>query len=118
MNKIIEHYKKELDTILRFHKTKDFYDISNVLDRTQAMAYTEFIEKLSEPQKEQDTTEENLNISGVMLRFSDDEKKLNIDGLESAIAICDWDNYNKEDYENPKAQISWYYHLIAKLNEA
>ncbi|NQY30549.1 MAG: hypothetical protein HRT69_13895 [Flavobacteriaceae bacterium] len=59
-----------------------------------------------------------LPIHGVMLCFSDEEKKLNIDGLESAIAICDWDNYDKEEYENPNAQISWYYSLIEKLNKA
>lgn len=63
-------------------------------------------------------TQGNGDLAVVMLRLNREEKELMIEGIHSAIAICDWDNYNKEEYENPKAQISWYYHLISKLNEA
>lgn len=62
--------------------------------------------------------EKQCTIPSVMLRLTQEEKELMIEGIESAVAICDWDNYNKEEYENPKAQISWYYSLITKLNEA
>ena len=60
----------------------------------------------------------NSSLGVVMLRLTQDEKDLMVEGIESAIAICDWDNYNKEEYESPKSQISWYYSLISKLNEA
>ena len=57
-----------------------------------------------------------LTLTDVVLCLSKEEKDLIVEGLNSAIAICDWDNYQKEKYESPKAQVSWYYGLIEKLN--
>jgi len=51
MKTIIKHYKDELNELLSHHKVEDIYNIANVHDRTQAIAYEEFIEKLSERQK-------------------------------------------------------------------
>tara|TARA_R110000851_G_scaffold148209_1_gene288544 strand:+ start:81 stop:389 length:309 start_codon:yes stop_codon:yes gene_type:complete len=61
---------------------------------------------------------EQLTLTDVVLCLSKEEKDLIVEGLNSAIAICDWDNYQKEKYESPKAQVSWYYGLIEKLNKA
>lgn len=47
--------------------------------------------------------------------LNQDEKELTIDALHKAIAICGWDNFLREEYENPKAQISHIYALIEKF---
>lgn len=57
----------------------------------------------------------NKENSSQAFTFDQDEKELTIDALHKAIAICDWDNFLREEYENPKAQISYLYALIEKF---
>lgn len=65
---IIKYYKDELGELLSHHKVENIYDIANVHDRTQAIAYDEFIEKLSERQT---TTEPNNNADTKQLIIAD-----------------------------------------------
>lgn len=59
-----------------------------------------------------------VDSDGIMLFIDNDEKILLRDGLASAIAICDWDNYKKDEYDHPDEQINDYYRLIEKINKA
>lgn len=53
----------------------------------------------------------------IILCFSKEEIELNIDAVESAIAICDWDCYQNDKYDSPKEQITDMYWLIDKLKD-
>ena len=59
-----------------------------------------------------------LGLFSVMLRFSSEQVELNKKAIESAIAICDWDNYDKDKYKSPKEQINDMHWLIKNLNGA
>lgn len=49
------------------------------------------------------------------LSFSENEINLNVSAIETAIATCDWDSYDKNLYDNPSDQISDMYWLIETL---
>lgn len=60
---IIKYYTEELNTLLRFYSTNDVYEIKNIRDRTLAIAYKEFLNKLNKP---------NLNtgdVSKILIEF-------------------------------------------------
>ena len=61
---------------------------------------------------------EILPIGVVMPRFTKEDIALNIDAIETAIAITDWDNYKGDIYDTPKEQITDMYWLIDHLNGA
>ena len=72
---IIKYYTEELNELLRFHKTKDIYDIAHVKDRTQAEAYKQFLDKLNEPTTETDTSEKETelipDVRSLLIAFSE-----------------------------------------------
>lgn len=57
----------------------------------------------------------NKENSAQAFTLNQDEKELTLYALHKAIAICDWDNFLEDEYENPKAQISYLYALVEKF---
>jgi hypothetical protein len=95
---------KEADRILNKHLT----DIEAKYIADKRFLYDSLINAINEA----------LAISRVMPRFSSEQVELNKKAIESAIAICDWDNYDKDKYKSPKEQITDMYWLIENLNGA
>lgn len=51
------------------------------------------------------------------MNFTEKEKELLLDALETAVSITDWDNFSKKHFENPKEHQHQLYLLIDKINE-
>lgn len=50
-------------------------------------------------------------------KLTKEEINLNIDAIETKIAVLGWDNYNDKLYKNPKDQITDLYWLIEELKK-
>lgn len=61
--------------------------------------------------------EEFIQIRQTEIHLSSRQIELNKKAIETAIAVCDWDSYDKSKYNSPKEEITDSYWLIEKLTQ-